>query len=141
MTEYATWSSTGPRTRLGRALAREVHRRHSGRVVREACRAPISTAEDQAAEIARYLSWWAPAAGGRAFLAGLQISDQRALALEELRMPALRRTTPESGQHGPGQRRRYRAARHWRSSVPGPRVRRGVWPGGLLNRTDMGSRP
>ena len=25
--------------------------------------------------------------------------------------------------------------------VPGPGVRRGVWPGGLLNRTDMGSRP
>jgi hypothetical protein len=80
-------------------------------------------------------------AGGRAFLADLQISDQRALALEELRMPALRRTTPESGQHGPAQRRRYRAAQHWRSSVTGPGVRRGVWPGGLLNRTDTGSRP
>jgi hypothetical protein len=40
--------------------------------------------------------------------------------------PALCRTTPESGQHGPAQRQRYRAARHWRSSVPGPGVRRGV---------------
>jgi hypothetical protein len=46
------------------------------------------------------------------FLADLRLSDQRALAVEELRMPALRRTTPESGQHGPAQRRRYRATRH-----------------------------
>jgi DNA-binding LacI/PurR family transcriptional regulator len=54
----------------------------------------FSTAEDQAAEIAMYRSWWAQRRVDGVFLVDLQISDQRVLALEELRMPAVVIGTP-----------------------------------------------
>jgi DNA-binding LacI/PurR family transcriptional regulator len=54
----------------------------------------FSTAEDQAAEIAMYRSWWAQRRVDGVFLVDLQINDQRVLALEELRMPAVVIGTP-----------------------------------------------
>ncbi len=54
----------------------------------------FSTAEDQAAEIAMYRSWWAQRRVDGVFLVNLQISDQRVLVLEELRMPAVVIGTP-----------------------------------------------
>jgi DNA-binding LacI/PurR family transcriptional regulator len=49
----------------------------------------FTTAEDQAAEIAMYRSWWAQRRVDGIFLVDLQIGDQRVPALEELRMPAV----------------------------------------------------
>lgn len=54
----------------------------------------FSTAEDQAAEIAMYRSWWAQRRVDGVFLVDLQISDQRVPVLEELRMPAVVIGTP-----------------------------------------------
>lgn len=54
----------------------------------------FSTAEDQAAEIAMYRSWWAQRRVDGVFLVDLQISDQRVAVLEELRMPAVVIGTP-----------------------------------------------
>jgi DNA-binding LacI/PurR family transcriptional regulator len=49
----------------------------------------FTTAEDQAAEIAMYRSWWAQRRVDGVFLVDLQIGDQRVPVLEELRMPAV----------------------------------------------------
>jgi DNA-binding LacI/PurR family transcriptional regulator len=54
----------------------------------------FSTAEDQAAEIAMYRSWWAQRRVDGVFLVDLQINDQRVPVLEELRMPAVVIGTP-----------------------------------------------
>ncbi len=54
----------------------------------------FSTAEDQAAEIAMYRSWWAQRRVDGVFLVNLQIDDQRVAVLEELRMPAVVIGTP-----------------------------------------------
>lgn len=49
----------------------------------------FTTAEDQAAEIAMYRSWWAQRRVDGVFLVDLQIDDQRVPVLEELRMPSV----------------------------------------------------
>ena len=49
----------------------------------------FTTAEDQAAEIEMYRSWWAQHRVDGVFLVDLQIGDQRVPVLEELRMPAV----------------------------------------------------
>lgn len=49
----------------------------------------FATAEDQAAEIAMYRSWWAQRRVDGVFLVDLQIGDQRVPVLEELRMPSV----------------------------------------------------
>jgi DNA-binding LacI/PurR family transcriptional regulator len=54
----------------------------------------FTVAEDQAAEIAMYRSWWAQRRVDGVFLVDLQISDQRIGVLEELHMPAVVIGTP-----------------------------------------------
>src|ERR1039458_7375768 len=54
----------------------------------------FSTAEDQAAEIAMYRSWWAQRRVDGVFLVDIQIDDHRVPVLEELRMPAVVIGTP-----------------------------------------------
>ncbi len=61
-----------------------------------AARQPLlfTVAEDQAAEIAMYRSWWAQRRVDGVFLVDLQINDQRIAVLEELHMPAVVIGTP-----------------------------------------------
>jgi DNA-binding LacI/PurR family transcriptional regulator len=54
----------------------------------------LTTAEDQAAEIAMYRSWWAQRRVDGVFIVDLQIGDQRVPVLEELRMPSVVIGTP-----------------------------------------------
>jgi DNA-binding LacI/PurR family transcriptional regulator len=54
----------------------------------------FTMAEDQAAEIALYRSWWAQRRVDGVFLVDLQIDDRRIPVLEELRMPAVVIGTP-----------------------------------------------
>ena len=49
----------------------------------------FTTAEDQAAEIDLYRTWWAQRRVDGVFLLDLQLSDQRVNTLQELRMPAI----------------------------------------------------
>jgi DNA-binding LacI/PurR family transcriptional regulator len=49
----------------------------------------FTVAEDQAAELALYRSWWAQRRVDGVFLVDLQIGDQRVAVLEELRLPAV----------------------------------------------------
>jgi DNA-binding LacI/PurR family transcriptional regulator len=49
----------------------------------------FTVAQDQAAEIAMYRSWWAQRRVDGVFLVDLQIGDQRVAVLEELHMPAV----------------------------------------------------
>jgi DNA-binding LacI/PurR family transcriptional regulator len=49
----------------------------------------FTMAEDQAAEIAMYRSWWAQRRVDGVFLVDLQLGDQRVPVLEELRIPAV----------------------------------------------------
>jgi DNA-binding LacI/PurR family transcriptional regulator len=54
----------------------------------------FTMAEDQAAEIARYRSWWAQRRVDGVFLVDLQVGDRRVPVLEELHMPAVVIGTP-----------------------------------------------
>jgi DNA-binding LacI/PurR family transcriptional regulator len=54
----------------------------------------LATAEDQAAEIAMYRSWWAQRRVDGVFIVDLQIGDKRVPVLEKLRMPAVVIGTP-----------------------------------------------
>jgi DNA-binding LacI/PurR family transcriptional regulator len=54
----------------------------------------FTTAEDQAAEIGMYRSWWAQRRVDGVFLVDLQIGDRRVAVLEELHMPAVVIGTP-----------------------------------------------
>ncbi|HEY1320037.1 MAG TPA: LacI family DNA-binding transcriptional regulator [Streptosporangiaceae bacterium] len=54
----------------------------------------FTVAEDQAAEIAMYRSWWAQRRVDGVFLVDLQINDQRVGVLEELHMPTVVIGTP-----------------------------------------------
>jgi DNA-binding LacI/PurR family transcriptional regulator len=58
----------------------------------------FTTAQDQAAEISLYRTWWAQRRVDGVFLADLQVGDQRVATLQELRMPAVVFGTP----HGAG---------------------------------------
>jgi DNA-binding LacI/PurR family transcriptional regulator len=55
----------------------------------------FTMAEDQAAEIAMYRSWWAQRRVDGVFLVDLQLGDQRVPVLEELRMPTIVIGTPQ----------------------------------------------
>jgi DNA-binding LacI/PurR family transcriptional regulator len=55
----------------------------------------FTTAEDQAAEIEMYRTWWAQRRVDGVFLVDLQLRDQRVTALRELRMPAIVFGTPK----------------------------------------------
>jgi|HubBroStandDraft_5_1064220.scaffolds.fasta_scaffold72406_2 DNA-binding LacI/PurR family transcriptional regulator len=55
----------------------------------------FTTAEDQAAEIDLYRTWWAQRRVDGVFLLDLQLRDQRVNMLEELRMPAIVFGTPK----------------------------------------------
>jgi DNA-binding LacI/PurR family transcriptional regulator len=55
----------------------------------------FTTAEDQAAEISLYRTWWAQRRVDGVFLADLQVGDQRVATLQELRMPAVVFGTPK----------------------------------------------
>jgi DNA-binding LacI/PurR family transcriptional regulator len=55
----------------------------------------FTVAEDQAAEIAMYRSWWAQRRVDGVFLVDLQIRDQRVSVLEKLHMPTVVIGTPE----------------------------------------------
>jgi DNA-binding LacI/PurR family transcriptional regulator len=61
-----------------------------------AARQPLlfTVAEDQAAEIAMYRSWWAQRRVDGVFLVDLQINDERVGVLEKLHMPAVVIGTP-----------------------------------------------
>jgi DNA-binding LacI/PurR family transcriptional regulator len=58
------------------------------------CALLFTVAEDQAAEIAMYRSWWAQRRVDGVFLVDLQIGDRRVGVLEELHMPAVVVGTP-----------------------------------------------
>jgi DNA-binding LacI/PurR family transcriptional regulator len=58
------------------------------------CALLFTVAEDQAAEIAMYRSWWAQRRVDGVFLVDLQIDDRRVGVLEELHMPAVVVGTP-----------------------------------------------
>jgi DNA-binding LacI/PurR family transcriptional regulator len=58
----------------------------------------FTTAQDQAAEISLYRTWWAQRRVDGVFLADLEVGDQRVATLQELRMPAVVFGTP----HGAG---------------------------------------
>ena len=55
----------------------------------------FTTAQDQAAEISLYRSWWAQRRVDGVFLVDLQVDDQRVATLQELRMPAVVFGTPK----------------------------------------------
>jgi DNA-binding LacI/PurR family transcriptional regulator len=55
----------------------------------------FTTAEDQAAEIGLYRTWWAQRRVDGVFLVDLQLRDQRVAMLRELRMPAIVFGTPK----------------------------------------------
>jgi DNA-binding LacI/PurR family transcriptional regulator len=55
----------------------------------------FTTAEDQAAEIDLYRTWWAQRRVDGVFLVDLQLRDRRVATLQELRMPAIVFGTPK----------------------------------------------
>jgi DNA-binding LacI/PurR family transcriptional regulator len=55
----------------------------------------VTTAQDQAAEIGLYRTWWAQRRVDGVFLADLQVGDPRVATLQELRMPAVVFGTPQ----------------------------------------------
>ena len=55
----------------------------------------FTTAEDQAAEISLYRTWWAQRRVDGVFLVDLQVGDQRVATLQQLRMPAVVFGTPK----------------------------------------------
>ncbi|WP_198547519.1 LacI family DNA-binding transcriptional regulator [Streptomyces jeddahensis] len=60
-----------------------------GELIRDATPLVLTMAEDQAAEIALYRSWWAQRRVDGVFLVDLQADDARVPVLEELGMPAV----------------------------------------------------
>ena len=55
----------------------------------------FTTAEDQAAEIELYRTWWAQGRVDGVFIVDLQLRDKRLAALRDLQMPAIAFGTPE----------------------------------------------
>jgi len=55
----------------------------------------FTTAQEQAAELSLYRSWWAQRRVDGVFLADLRVGDQRVATLQELRMPAVVFGTPK----------------------------------------------
>jgi DNA-binding LacI/PurR family transcriptional regulator len=72
--------------RLMSGIQAELTRNHIGLL--------FTTAEDQAAEIELYRTWWAQRRVDGVFLVDLQLGDQRVATLQELRLPAIVFGTP-----------------------------------------------